>query len=125
MDEPVLDKSAQGGLSKKATKTSILVLDRTTGALEVLLLLYRRDSCSKTAIRRALPFGQEAIRHTMDTLQALELISLEASGKFPFRGTYRLTGLGLKMVESPLLAWPTLLASGRGVPTSFERAHTR
>ncbi len=59
MDEPVLDKSAQGGLSKKATKTSILVLDRTTGALEVLLLLYRRDSCSKTAIRRALPLGKK------------------------------------------------------------------
>jgi DNA-binding MarR family transcriptional regulator len=86
-------------------------LEHHRGSLEILLLLYERDSererswASPSQMRGRLKIGQEAIDGALACLVQLGLVVLDPQQLFPFANRYRLTERGTALVERPLHAW--------------------
>lgn len=83
-------------------------LERHRSSLGILLLLHMEHSASKSRMRRRLKSGQEALESSLDCLVRLRLVNRVSAQDFPFTQTYRLTGSGKFMVETPLVSWPAI-----------------
>lgn len=97
------------GRGLEGMQASIHEIDRTTGALEVLLLLHSNGPASLTKVTRSARPGREAIERSLDVLLKLQLVECNHLATFPFTKLYGLSPLGGRIVESPLLDWPSIL----------------
>lgn len=80
-------------------------LDRHHGTLQVLVLLHREASASKSRMRQRLKPAQKALESSLDTLVRLHLVEYDTSPRFPFSKRYRLTPQGRLLVSTPLAGW--------------------
>jgi DNA-binding HxlR family transcriptional regulator len=95
--------------SSTSTFSILYELDHHRGTLEILWLLYREESASKSRMRRKLRPAQKAIESSLEGLVRMKLIDCESVRSFPFSKTYRLTERGRILVETPLSSWSLFL----------------
>jgi predicted transcriptional regulator len=86
-------------------------LERTTGSLELLAFLYTSGPASKTRIQHALRPTQYAIDRSLAVLMDYALVEVDEKNAFPFTKTYRLSSLGRRVAEAPVIVWSTLIAA--------------
>jgi DNA-binding HxlR family transcriptional regulator len=80
-------------------------LEHHRGTLEILLLLGGENSATKSRMRRKLRVGQVAIESSLLSLVRMGLVRFETNPGFPFSKSFRLTGRGRTLVDSPLRSW--------------------
>lgn len=84
-------------------------IEHHRGALEILLLLNRESSATKSRFRQCLRPGPQSIGCALQSLVQLDLIEASSIRAFPFATAYRLTSRGRALSESPLRSWPLLI----------------
>jgi DNA-binding HxlR family transcriptional regulator len=85
-------------------------LEHFRGTLEILLFLYREGPATAYRLRERLRPGPEAIQHCLNHLTQMRLARPTRSHSYPFGRLYGLTDLGRDLVDSPVRAWPYVLA---------------
>jgi hypothetical protein len=101
--------ASQAQVSAADSFSVLYELEHHRGALEILLLLNRQDLATKSTLRQHLRPGPEALGGAIRSLLKLDLVETFAVQTFPFAKTYRLTGRGKAILDSPLPSWPSLI----------------
>jgi hypothetical protein len=84
-------------------------LGRFRGTLETLIFLYYEESSTKYRMRQRLLVRQVALDGALSNLLRLHLVASDVAPRFPYAQSYRLTGRGRTLAESPLTSWSRVL----------------
>ena len=105
----LLRSGPQSHVSTTDSFSVLYELQHHRGALEILLLLNRENSATKSGFRKRLRPGPEALGGALRSLFQLGLVQSYSIPNFPFTKTYRLTERGRALLEAPLRSWPSLI----------------
>ncbi|HEV8595076.1 MAG TPA: hypothetical protein VGR51_06060 [Thermoplasmata archaeon] len=92
----------------------LTTLERTTGALEILVYLYIYGPINKSKFAKVLRHNHETVTRAIRILGELGLVKVEKELVFPFREMCGLTAHGRQLVQAPVYRWPALLWNWTG-----------
>lgn len=84
-------------------------LERTTGTLEMIAQLYICKKLNTTQLIQRIHVSQQTAYRAIEKLKEFGLVQEEVEGVFPRRKNYVLSERGLRLAETPIYQWNSLL----------------
>jgi len=100
---------ARWSASKEWFVVTVDLLEKTTGTFEMIARLYLERKLNTTELIERVHVSQRTAYRAIEKLKEFGLVNEEVEGTFPKRKNYVLSKRGLRLAETPIYRWNSLL----------------